>query len=171
MKRDEMRKPRTKKHNAKISAAMLGKAKTVEHKAAISASRQAIYGSKEWQRCYDNRLQQLLIAAELSGIDPVRAASLETFWSHIKIIPLTGCWEWSGPWWSNGYGLVRRGRRNEGAHRVAWELTHGQEIPEGMLVLHSCDNPPCIYPGHLRIGTNQDNMNDAKERGRYRRSA
>jgi len=80
----------------------------------------------------------------------------------------TGCWEWQGSRHARGYGRI--GSRVAGvraAHRAMWILKHG-EIPNGMLVCHRCDNPPCINPDHLFLGTDLDNAKDrqAKRRGR-----
>lgn len=54
------------------------------------------------------------------------------------------------------------------AHRFSWEHHNNQKIPEGMCILHSCDNPPCVNPDHLRTGTNKENAEDREERGRSR---
>lgn len=89
----------------------------------------------------------------------------ERLWSHVVI--LDGCWVWIGAT-SGGYGKIQRGRRGAGfawAHRVVWELLYG-EVPADMRVLHRCDNPPCIRPTHLYLGTQEDNMRDAAARGR-----
>lgn len=82
------------------------------------------------------------------------------FWESVE--RSEGCWVWAGardrrP--RHGYGITRVDGRNVGAHRVAWELTHGP-IPSGQHVLHRCDNPPCVNPAHLFLGTHQDNMRD-----------
>jgi hypothetical protein len=55
-----------------------------------------------------------------------------------------------------------------GVHRLAWQEANGREVPPGLLVRHSCDNPPCIEPSHLLLGTVADNNRDRDERGRHR---
>ncbi len=76
-------------------------------------------------------------------------------------VPECGCTVWLGAVKSPDapYGYVGVGRRMRLAHRVAWELEKGP-IPEGMFVLHSCDNPSCINTNHLFLGTHDDNMAD-----------
>jgi hypothetical protein len=63
------------------------------------------------------------------------------------------------------YGQVRVGDKMEKAHRVAWEKAYGA-IPEGLCVLHKCDNPPCVNPEHLFLGTHKDNATDREAKGR-----
>lgn len=80
-----------------------------------------------------------------------------------------GCIEFDGGK-ARGYGRIWLGRENGRkyflmAHRVAWTLRHG-EIPDGMLVLHSCDNPSCVNVDHLSLGTQTDNMRDMYSKGR-----
>jgi beta-glucosidase/6-phospho-beta-glucosidase/beta-galactosidase len=72
----------------------------------------------------------------------------------------SGCLEWIGCKLSSGYGIVRMNRKNIRAHRIALERKLGREIVSGMLACHSCNNPCCCNPEHLREGTLQDNMND-----------
>jgi hypothetical protein len=68
-----------------------------------------------------------------------------------------------------GYGQIqsggRKNRRHWYAHRVVWEMAHGP-VPDGMVVRHRCDNPPCVRLDHLLLGTNADNTRDMMERGR-----
>lgn len=72
------------------------------------------------------------------------------------------CVEWAGLRFRDGYGRVG----SKQAHRVAWEQTYGP-IPEGLFVLHRCDNRPCVNPEHLFLGTNTDNMQDMVAKGRH----
>ena len=78
------------------------------------------------------------------------------------------CWLWTGVPTRKGYGEMRIGGRvgrSVRAHRLAWQLTNGP-IPDGLHVLHTCDNPPCVNPAHLWVGTNQDNVDDRERKGR-----
>lgn len=79
--------------------------------------------------------------------------------------PESGCLEWTGAGSGNGYGYVKHNGKVTGAHRRAYELTHGA-IPHGLVIRHACDNRLCINPGHLSVGTAMDNTADALERGR-----
>lgn len=84
--------------------------------------------------------------------------------------PTTPCREWTGARTKAGYGriFIRRGVEQR-AHRAAWEAAHGP-IPAGKVVMHRCDNPPCVRIDHLELGTQRDNMDDmrSKRRARYR---
>lgn len=81
--------------------------------------------------------------------------------------PEGACWSWQRLTNGEGYGQLRVAGRMVYAHRLAYELGVGP-IPEGLHVLHSCDNPRCINPGHLSAGTRSQNMKDCSERGRAR---
>lgn len=97
--------------------------------------------------------------SELANLTPIELAR---FWSRIQSAPDFHCWEWQGRKAPAGYG--RFGAMM--AHRVAYELIKGP-IPEGLLIRHKCDNPPCCNPRHLIIGTHKQNTQDAVERGRH----
>ncbi len=75
------------------------------------------------------------------------------------------CIEFTGYKDRNGYGIVSVSGKNKRAHRVAYETAFGQ-IPAGLVVRHTCDNPSCVNPDHLRTGTHLDNMRDKVDRGR-----
>jgi HNH endonuclease len=78
-----------------------------------------------------------------------------------------GCWRWTGSAHPKGYGQINRGDgRPERAHRVAYAKFRGL-IPEGLQVLHHCDNPGCVNPDHLFLGTDGDNMHDKVRKGRH----
>lgn len=82
------------------------------------------------------------------------------------------CWEWPGHRNRHGYGVLQAFGRNGKhmfAHRLIWEQYAGP-IAEGMLVLHHCDNPACIRPTHLFLGTQSDNMRDCARKGRTGRN-
>jgi len=95
------------------------------------------------------------------------------FWDNVSIAGgFSGCWPWKGYVNTYGYGAIKVQNPTTGefskqhaAHRLSFEINIGA-IPKGMHVLHSCDNPLCVNPKHLRIGTAKDNSDDKIARGR-----
>lgn len=84
------------------------------------------------------------------------------------VMPDYGCWNWIAGKTQDGYGRFRVGPKSVMmAHRYAWELQRGK-VPEGMQVLHKCDNPSCVNPEHLFLGTQNDNIQDMVSKGRQR---
>lgn len=88
----------------------------------------------------------------------------ETFWRRVRQ-DADRCWEFMGALTAAGYGLVGYQGRLVYAHRLAYELAVGP-IPDGLRILHTCDNPPCCNPAHLRAGTAADNSRDMVAKGR-----
>jgi len=77
----------------------------------------------------------------------------------------SSCWLWKGAKGKNSYGKMSIDGKHKKAHRISWEIYVG-EIPKDMHVLHKCDNPPCVNPNHLFLGTQADNNKDMFSKGR-----
>lgn len=94
----------------------------------------------------------------------MKPSDASRFWSKVRIAAPEDCWEWNGAL-RNGYGHAWVDMKLQYAHRVSWSWANGP-IPSGMHILHRCDNPRCVNPGHLFIGTNNDNIADRISKGR-----
>lgn len=93
----------------------------------------------------------------------VRGSLLTRFWAKVDKRSGDDCWEWlascDGKGYPQIYGTNKRG------HQISWEI-HNRKLKPGECVLHSCDNPKCVNPNHLSVGTQQDNIRDMWEKGR-----
>jgi hypothetical protein len=90
------------------------------------------------------------------------------FWSKVVVGNKDDCWPWTASLFHDGYGEFGLNGKVVRAHRYSYELAHGQ-IPDNQLVLHSCDNPPCVNPNHLFLGDDLVNSHDMFSKGREKR--
>jgi len=142
-----------------------------EHRARLSAARRLRVTKPETRekigRASARRGQTEAARQKLAQQRNTNGAA---FWSKVDRSDI-GCWEWRGYRQAIGYGVTAAGSRVDGsrrtvlAHRRSYELTVGP-IPEGMMVLHHCDNRGCVRPDHLYLGDQSANMRDREERGR-----
>lgn len=95
------------------------------------------------------------------------AAMEDAFWYHCNPAGESECWNWNGWFMKSGYGEFSYHGKQYLAHRASWQI-HNGPIPDGMHILHSCDNRKCTNPAHLRVGTPADNSNDMHSRKRNR---
>ncbi|MFD9905613.1 HNH endonuclease signature motif containing protein [Streptomyces sp. NPDC059063] len=129
----------------------------------VSGCGGARFATTYCQKHYTRQLRH----GNLLGVRPREAAAVR-FWLRVDRNAPGGCWLWTGARGDHGYGTLQGDDgRTVGAHRFSYTLHHGP-IPDGLLVMHSCDNPPCANPAHLSVGTHADNMRDMAAKGRSR---
>ena len=91
---------------------------------------------------------------------------IDRFWSKVDIKSEDECWNWTACKINTGYGQFGINYKIYKAHRISW-IIHNCDIPEGLLICHTCDNPSCCNPKHLFLGTAKDNTQDMIKKGRY----
>ncbi len=107
------------------------------------------------------------MSKNVSETYPQNDPQIERFWDKVDVRSLAECWLWTAGKFAKGYGaFAYAGHRPGYAHRFSYLLHHG-DIPEGALVMHSCDTPACVNPTHLRLGTAGDNARDSVSKGRW----
>lgn len=97
------------------------------------------------------------------------AVTVTRFWAMVERAGSGDCWEWAGDLDKNGYGIFFYQGRNRPAHELALSFTTGEQRLERLDTCHSCDNPPCCNPAHLRFDTRKSNVDDMISRGRQAR--
>lgn len=119
----------------------------------------------QWGLCYSHA-SQVRYGRKVTDLDDSPEAR---FWRKVNKDAGGGCWEWMGARKTSGYGrfyLHPQPSQPVLAHRHSWEMANGRAIPDGLVICHHCDNPPCVNPAHLFLGTRADNNRDCQAKGR-----
>lgn len=106
---------------------------------------------------------QLSRTPEWKKFSKSKPTPIERFWKYVK--KTNTCWNWTGGFLQSGYGIFTINNKIVRAHRFSYEL-HKNKIPVNLNVCHSCDNPKCVNPSHLWLGTHKENMDDMMRKGR-----
>ncbi len=121
--------------------------------------------NKHWRR--NKRFGSPVLVNRTSGFFIGMSAEQRFFAQAVKS---EGCWSWSASKDKDGYGMFRGdvlGVMYARAHRFSWAFHNQTAIPDGSIVCHSCDNPQCCNPAHLRLGTHEDNQRERRSKGRH----
>lgn len=152
----------------------------IPHRVQADPKREAMQSNalKIWSTLHENA-QRILDDKSIKWYYPINNINkentmkitlevVERFHEKWIVNEKSGCWEWTASLAGKGYGQMKvpGTRRQEYSHRISY-MIHCGEIPEGMQVCHTCDNPKCVKPSHLFLGTSGDNHLDMKEKGRH----
>ena len=178
-----MKAPRTVEHNLKIKEALLKNGRTSKETKKCPKCQQILNRilffrqkkNRTGSYCFGCEKQdgaERFAKKQLGKITQPRRKKKSLIVSHEKLISNSDgnhdpdkCWNWMKSKNTKGYGKTRSEGRLHYVHRLSWEFTNGK-IADGLLVLHKCDNPSCINPNHLFLGTHKDNINDMMNKGR-----
>ncbi len=116
--------------------------------------------SGKWIRTEEYRKRASIITKNAK-----RKPKIYRFWHKVDITDLFSCWNWLGHKNKLGYGTIDIKYKSVLAHRFFWSLYYG-DIPKGFQINHKCDNPSCVNPAHLYLGTQKDNVKDRVNRNR-----
>lgn len=119
--------------------------------------------------CYRNVPESHVTPNEMAGKADRQSTTLAArFWGKVDRKSDSECWLWTAAKRKDGYGAFTLGGKKLSAHRVSYALTKGRgRVPAAKLVRHKCDNPPCVNPAHLTLGTPKQNTRDSIRRGRH----
>lgn len=113
---------------------------------------------------------QMKIKDEVTGRFIQTQTTTQKFLEKIDVDKTSHCWTWTAQKDKDGYGTmmvnINHKQKRMRAHRLSWQLYNHKEVPKGLLVLHHCDNPSCVNPDHLFLGTAKDNTQDMVKKGR-----
>jgi len=104
--------------------------------------------------------------ARQTQLDRRMANTKEQAFAARHVVATSGCWEWTGRKDKDGYGVLTWRGKNTRAHRLSVELATGKCVTDALVVCHKCDNPGCVNPAHLFVGSVKDNATDARNKGR-----